>query len=168
MATSAFHWGLRWPHANARSYPVGATHSRPATLAENPRRAADVRRLPTWPLNESLPCPRQSPHRGPAVGHRHLYNLLSVHDILRRQGVTAAFRVLTDGQIADALDACAYFDLHDLAAAVAEIPVAAASPLSARVFDTEYRRRFTMTDRIVAALRERIATLPEDFPPDAT
>jgi hypothetical protein len=119
-------------------------------------------------LNESLPRRGQPPHGGLAVGHRHLYNLLSVHDLLRGHGVALAFGRLTKTQIADALDACAYFGLHDLAATVAEIALAASSPLSARVFDGEYRRRFTITDRVVTAIRERVANRPDDFPDAAT
>jgi hypothetical protein len=121
-----------------------------------------------WPSNAAPADRRQPPYGGLAIGHRHLYSLLSVHDTLRRHGVTAAFRLLTEEQIADALDACAYFDLHDLAATVAEIPLAAASPVSAQVFDAEYRRRFTMTDRIVIAIREHVATRSDDFPTEAT
>ncbi len=91
-----------------------------------------------------------------------------MHDLLRRHGVAAASVLLTEVQIAEALDACAYFHLDDLANVVAEVPLAASSPVSARVFDAEYRRRFTTTDRIVTAIRERIATMPDDFPADAT
>jgi hypothetical protein len=82
--------------------------------------------------------------------------------------VTTAFGLLTEKQIAEALDACAYFDLHDLAVTIAEIPLAASSPQSARVFDDEYRQRFTMTGRIVTVIREHVASWPDDFPPEAT
>lgn len=101
---------------------------------------------------------------GSALGHRHLFCLLSVHGALRRHGVTQAFRELTEVQIAEALDACAYFGLHDLAATVARIPMAASSLPSAEAFDSEYRRRFALTDRVVTAIRERVAVRPNDFP----
>lgn len=169
MAISAYHRGPRWARSNAQSHPPGATYSPGSTRAEfHTWQATDSHGPTSWPLNALAAPRRQPPHGGLAIGQRHLYCLLSVHDVLRRQGVTAAYGLLTEAQIADVLDACAYFDLHDLAAAVAEIPLAAASPVSARVFDTEYRRRFTMTDRIVTAIRERVATLPDDFPTDPT
>ncbi len=75
-----------------------------------------------------------------------------------------ALGLLAEVQIAEAQVACAYFGLHDLAAAVAKVAAAASSPLSARVSDAEYRQRFTLTDRIVTAIRERVAHRPDDFP----
>ena len=169
MAISAHHRGPRWARSNAKSYPLGATYSHGSTRAGfHTLQVADSDGPTSWPSNAAPAHRRQPPHDGLAIGHRHLYSLLSVHDTLRRHGVTVAFRLLTEEQIDDALDACAYFDLHDLAAAIAEIPLAAASPVSAQVFDAEYRRRFTMTDRIVTAIREHVATRSEDFPTDAT
>jgi hypothetical protein len=73
---------------------------------------------------------------------------------------------LTAAQIADAIAACGYFDLHDLAATVADLPLAASSPLSARVFDAEYRRRFTATATILTAIRNKIAERRQDFAQD--
>jgi hypothetical protein len=169
MAISAYHLGPRWARSNTKSYPLGATHSTGSTRAGfHTWQLTDSDGLMSWPLNTLPAHRRQPPHHGLAIGHRRLYCLLFAHDTLRRHGVTAAFRLLIEEQIADALDACAYFDLHDLAAAIAEIPLAAASPVSARVFDAEYRRRFTMTDRIVTAIREHVATRTDDFPTDAT
>jgi hypothetical protein len=46
---------------------------------------------------------------------------------------------------------------------VAEIPLAGSSPLSARVFDGEYQRRYATMDCVVAAILEQIASRPEDF-----
>jgi hypothetical protein len=153
------HLGHQSPYVAA---PRGVQRAAPAPVG------TDSDGPTSWPLNALPAHRRQPPNDGLAIGHRHLYCLLSVHDLLRRRDVTAAFRLLTEEQIADALDACAYFDLHDLAAVVAEIPLAAASPVSAQVFDAEYRRRFTMTDRIVTAMREHVATRSDDFPTDAT
>jgi hypothetical protein len=110
-------------------------------------------------LNGSAPA-RDLPS---AVGHRHLRRLLLVHDVLISQGVATASQLLGQTEIADAIDACEYFDLHDLAATVAEIPVAGSSPLSARVFDGEYQRRYATMDSVVAAILEQIASRPEDF-----
>ena len=98
------------------------------------------------------------------VGHRHLARLLLVHDMLSRQGVETACGMLSEYDIADALDACAYFDLPDLAATVAEIPMAAASSVAARVFDAEYHRLYATTDRLMEAILEQMATRPDDFP----
>jgi hypothetical protein len=112
-----------------------------------------------WPLNGSAPA-RDLPS---AAGHRHLHGLLLVHDMLIRQGVATASELLSQTEIADAIDACEYFDLHDLAATVAEIPLAGSSPLSARVFDAEYQRRYATMDCVVAAILEQIASRPDDF-----
>jgi hypothetical protein len=98
------------------------------------------------------------------VGHRHLCRLLLVHDMLSQQGVTKASGMLSEYEITDAIDACTYFDLPDLAAAVSEIPMAASSPIAARVFDAEYYRLFASTDRLMEAILEQIATHPDDFP----
>ena len=98
------------------------------------------------------------------VGHRHLCRLLLVHDMLSRQGVATASGMLTEYEIADAIDACTYFDLPDLAATVAEIPMAASSSVAARVFDAEYHRLFGTTDRLMDAILEQIARHPDDFP----
>lgn len=168
MAISAYR-GPRWARSDVQSYPPGGAYSHGSTRAGfHTLQVTDSDGPTSWPSNAARAHRRQPPHGGLAVGHRHLYSLLSVNDALHRHGVTAAHRLLTEEQIADALDACAYFDLHDLAATVAEIPLAAASPVSAQVFDTEYRRRFTMTDRIVTAIREHVATRSDDFPTDAT
>ena len=102
------------------------------------------------------------------VGHRHLCRLLLVHDMLSRQGVATASGMLTEHEIVDAIDACTYFDLPDLAATVAEIPMAASSSVAARVFDAEYRRLFGTTDRLMEAILEQIATHPDDFPGSKT
>jgi hypothetical protein len=119
-----------------------------------------------WPLTNSAPrLGDQSPH-GAAVGYGHLYWLLSAHAILKSDGVTAASRMLTTAQIAKASTACGYFDLPDLAAAMADVPLAASSPVSATVFDAMYRRRYATTDTVVAAVRAKIAIRPHEFPHD--
>jgi hypothetical protein len=112
-----------------------------------------------WPLNGSAPS-RDLPS---AVGHRHLRGLLLVHDVLIGQGVATASQLLSQTEVADAIDACEYFDLHDLAATVAEIPLAGSSPLPARVFDAEYHHRYATMDYVVAAILKQIATGPDEF-----
>jgi hypothetical protein len=124
--------------------------------------AWNVKPAETWPLNG--PAPGESLPIG--VGHRYLCRLLLVHDMLSRQGVAAASGALSQSEIDDAIDACTYFELFDLAAVVAEIPLAGSSPLSARVFDAEYHRRYATTDRVVDAILEHLAARPEDFPGD--
>jgi hypothetical protein len=120
---------------------------------------AEAARSP-WPVNEAPP--RGGTDIG--VGHRHLCRLLLLHDTLTYQGVVRASGMLSEYEIADALDACAYFDLPDLAATLAEIPMAASSSAAARVFDAEYQRLFATTDRLMDAIAEQIATHPDDFP----
>lgn len=112
-----------------------------------------------WPLNGSAPGRRLSS----GAGHRHLSSLLLVHDLLSRQGVAMASGLLNQSEISGAIDACTYFDLHDLAAMVAQVPLAGSSPLSARVFDGEYRRRYAMLDQVLDAILEQIANRPDDF-----
>lgn len=114
----------------------------------------------TWPANPTAPDDALAI----GVGHRHLCRLLLVHDILTNDGVATACDTLSPGEIAQAIDACTYFELPDLAAAVADIPLAGASPGSARVFDAEYRRRYAMTDRVVEAILDQIVARPSDFP----
>jgi hypothetical protein len=113
-----------------------------------------------WPLNGSTTGWRQPL----TIGHRHLSRLLLVHDVLSRQGVATASGMLSQSEIAGAIDACGYFDLHDLAAVVAEIPLAGSTPLSAQVFDDEYHRRYGSTNRVVDAILEQLASRPFDFP----
>lgn len=120
---------------------------------------AEAARSP-WPVNEAPP--RGGTDIG--VGHRHLCRLLLLHDMLTHQGVARASDLLSEYEIADALDACAYFDLPDLAATLAQIPMAASSSVAARVFDAEYYRLFTLTDRLMEAIVEQMATHPDDFP----
>lgn len=113
-----------------------------------------------WPANDVM----AGDSTAIGVGHRHLCRLLLVHDMLSQQGVARASGMLSEYEITDAIDACTYFDLPDLAAAVAEIPVAASSPVAARVFDAEYHRLFASTDRLMEAILEQIAAHPDDFP----
>jgi hypothetical protein len=80
-----------------------------------------------------------------------------VHDVLCHEGVAEAARLLSPAQISEGIDACIYFDLQDLAALVCEIPLAAASPLSARVFDDEYQRRYATTEVVVDAILRHMA-----------
>jgi hypothetical protein len=123
------------------TYPAGAGRSR-------------------WPVNDLGPVDGAPI----GIGHRHLCRLLLVHDVLTRQGVVTASIVLSEYEITDAIDACEYFELHDLAATVAEIPMAGASSVAARVFDSEYKRLFAVTDRVVEAILGRMAARPDDFP----
>jgi hypothetical protein len=106
-----------------------------------------------WPVNRSAPARRlPSP-----TEHRHLSHLLLVHDVLSHEGVAQAVRLLSSAQIAEGIDACIYFDLQDLATLVSEIPLAASSPLSARVFDDEYRRRYAATEVVLDAILRHMA-----------
>jgi hypothetical protein len=106
-----------------------------------------------WPLNWSTPGHgRSSP-----VEYRHMNALLLVHDALCRHGVATASRLLSESQIAEGIDGCGYFELPDLALTMSEIMLAAESPLSARVFDDEYRRRYGRTDVVADAILKRIA-----------
>ena len=113
-----------------------------------------------WPMNGSAPARRlPSPQE-----HRHLSSLLLVHDVLCRQGVAMASQLLSHDEIADGVDACIFFDLMDLAAAVSEIPFAAMSARSAGVFDDEYQRRYARTDVIVEAILRHMATRTYESP----
>jgi hypothetical protein len=114
-------------------------------------------------MNNSAPrrCD-ESPPVG-VVGHEHLYWLLWAHAILSSEGGAAGCRLLTTAQIVKASTACGYFDLPDLAAAMADVPLAASSPASATVFDAMYYRRYATTDTVVTAIRVKIATRPHDF-----
>jgi hypothetical protein len=167
MATPApRHYGQRWAWVDNQTQAVGATSAHGAVLVEPAITASTGVATPAvWPLNSSAPERHRLRH-GAAAGHRHLRCLLSVHAILRRDGVAAAFRLLTPTQLADAITACGYFDLHGLAVTMADIPRAASSPVSARVFDAEYHRRYSATDTVVTAIRTTIATRPHDFPHD--
>lgn len=106
-----------------------------------------------WPLNWSTPRRRLSS----PVEYRHMNSLLLVHDALCRHGVATAFRLLSESQIDEGIDACGYFDLLDLAVAISEIPLAAETALSAQVFDDEYQRRYARTDVVADAILKRIA-----------
>ena len=91
-----------------RSDPAGTGWSGgPATVTVGIHRVAAGDGHAAWPLNiyragHRLPSPGVL-----AVDHRHLYCLLTIHDLLQRRGVAAAFDLLTTAEIADALDACA-------------------------------------------------------------
>ena len=137
----------------------GARSQRSAALVAWDRYSAGAVRS-RWPVNGS----GSGDDAAIGVGHRHLCRLLLIHDVLSRQGVATACGMLTEYEIADAIDACTYFDLPDLAATVAEIPMAASSTVAARVFDAEYHRLFGTTDRLMEAILEQIATHPDDFP----
>jgi hypothetical protein len=113
-----------------------------------------------WPMNMSTPA-RRIP--SPAE-HRHLNSLLLVHDALCRQGVELAAQLLSQAEIAEGIGACIYFDLDELAVAVSEIPLAAASPMSADVFDDEYHRRYARTDVIVNAILRHMARRSYESP----
>lgn len=113
-----------------------------------------------WPENLSTPARRIA---SPAE-HRHLNSLLLVHDALCRQGVELTSRLLSQEELAEGIGACIYFDLDQLAVAVSEIPLAAATPLSARVFDDEYRRRYATTDVIVNAILTHMARRSYEYP----
>jgi hypothetical protein len=126
----------------------------------NLKSAAIGGRRTSWPVTDSV----SAPSLPIGIGHRYLCRLLLVHDVLACQGVATASGMLSESELADAVEACTYFELHDLAAVVAEIPLAASSPRSARIFDAEYRRRYATTDRVVDAILEHIASRPEDFP----
>ena len=137
-----------------------AVHSgRPAVFVAWDGYSAGATRTP-WPASDVT----SGDEMAIGVGHRHLCRLLLVHDVLSQQGVATASGVLSEYEITDAIDACTYFDLPDLAAAVADIPMAASSPVAARVFDAEYHRLFASTDRLMEAIIEQIATHPDDFP----
>jgi hypothetical protein len=114
----------------------------------------------TWPVNVSTPA-RRIP--SPAE-HRHLNSLLLVHDALCRQGVELASRLLSQAELAEGIGACVYFDLDDLAVAVSEVPLAASTPLTARVFDDEYRRRYAGSDVIVNAILRHMARRSYESP----
>jgi hypothetical protein len=114
----------------------------------------------SWPINDGT----EDGGMAIGVGHRHLCRLLLVHDMLSQQGVARASGMLSECEIIAAIDACTYFNLPDLAAAVAEIPVAAASPVAARVFDAEYQRLFASSGRLMEAILEQMTTRPDDFP----
>jgi hypothetical protein len=160
--------GLRRAWVDDQTRAVGAGSDRDWLLVECDNAGSTEGATPTvWPLNSAAPDRGDPCPRGAAAGHRHLHCLLSVHAVVRREGVATAFRLLTPAQIADAITACGYFDLHDLAATVADIPLAASSPLSARVFDAEYHRRYSTTDTLVTAIRATIAARPHDFPTTA-
>jgi len=111
-------------------------------------------------MNRSAPARRLAS----AVEHRYLSNLLLVHDVLCHEGVVKASCLLSESEIAEGIDASIYFDLHDLAAAMAEIPLAAASPLSARVFDDEYHRRYATTEVVVDAILRHMAARSYESP----
>jgi len=113
-----------------------------------------------WPMNVSTPA-RRIP--SPAE-HRHLNSLLLVHDALCRQGVERAARLLSQAELAEGIGACIYFDLDELAVAVSEIPLAASTPLTARVFDDEYQRRYATTDVIVNAILKHMALRTYESP----
>jgi hypothetical protein len=113
-----------------------------------------------WPMNVSTPA-RRIP--SPAE-HRHLNSLLLVHDALCRQGVARAARLLSQAELAEGIGACIYFDLDELAVAVSEVPLAASTPLTARVFDDEYQRRYGGTDVIVNAILSHMARRSYESP----
>jgi hypothetical protein len=113
-----------------------------------------------WPANISVPA-RRIP--SPAE-HRHLNSLLLVHDALCRKGVELASRLLSQAELAEGIGACIYFDLDELAVAVSEVPSAAATPLSAQVFDDEYQRRYGRTDVIVNAILKHMARRSYESP----
>jgi hypothetical protein len=115
---------------------------------------------PVWPLNGSAPARRLAS----AVEHRNLSSLLLVHDVLCHEGVAKASRLLSQSAIAEGVDACIYFNLHDLAAAMSEIPLAAATPLSARVFDDEYHRRYATSEVVVDAILRHMAARSYESP----
>jgi hypothetical protein len=75
-----------------------------------------------------------------------------------------ASQLLSQAEIAEGVGACIYFDLEELAIAVSEIPLAAASPLSAQVFDDEYQRRYARTDIIVNAILKHMAMRSYESP----
>jgi hypothetical protein len=138
---------------NRSRWPAEHAVSSSAFVEWDARSDAPVGARPAWPMNRSVPAGRLlSP-----VERRYLSRLLLVHDIVCRHGVTTAFRLLSGSQILEGIDGCIYFDLHDLAAALSEMPLAAASPPSARVFDDNYRQRYATPDLLDAILK-RIAT----------
>jgi hypothetical protein len=140
---------------------VAGRSARGSMFVEWNLKSADIGgRRTSWPADYSI----SAPSLPIGIGHRYLCRLLLVHDVLTCQGVATASGTLSESEIADAIEACTYFELHDLAAVVAEIPLAASSPGSARIFDDEYRRRYATTDRVVDAILEHIASRPEDFP----
>ena len=137
----------------------------PAPVAAVP--PIPARRTPSgWTLNNSAPPWGNRAVPVGTVGYRHLYWLLSMHAILSSEGVAAAWGLLTTAQIAKASTACGYFDLPDLAAAMADVPHAASSPTLATVFDAMYHHRYATTDTVAAAIRAKIAALPHEFPHD--
>ena len=74
------------------------------------------------------------------VGDGHLWALLLVHDVLTHRGVAAAAEILSVHDVAQAVIACRYAALNDLAGLLTGMLQAALSPQASRAFDAQYRR----------------------------
>jgi len=123
-----------------------------------------VTRASRWPVNSAGPCWGTARPRRDGLGHRHLHCLLGVHHLPREAGVAEAVTSLTMHRVADAVAACRYFDLPELAELLLRIPQAAASPGAAELFDTQYRDCMVRDGYVAESIRRTVAERTQDFP----
>jgi hypothetical protein len=118
-----------------------------------------------WPLNRTGPSWGSTvrPDRS-GIGHQHLRHLLRVHEDLLRCGVATAVTMLTMREVAQAAAACRYFELDTLAELMLRVPHVTTSARSARAFDAVYRERAAAGIGMSAAIRNKVAARPGDFP----
>jgi hypothetical protein len=127
-----------------------------------PAPAAD--RSERWYVNDSDRWRGPGRLRSTAPGRLHMWSLLCAHGVLLRHGVVDAVTILTMREVAEAVVACRYFELAELADLVTRVPQAALSALAGQHFDTEYRRLVPNGEVLVDAVRRAIAAHPDDFP----